>query len=131
MSAQGHCHVPVGRHAIKLGWRRKGATGAADIGVLFAEFEAMAGGQAALTAGRQWLAEAFYGGRPVSLAQLRLRRGWSQAELARRVETSQPYIARLEAGRVDPQLSTVRRIASALEVSTATLVDALDQRSGD
>jgi DNA-binding XRE family transcriptional regulator len=38
----------------------------------------------------------------------------SQAKLARRIGTSQPAIARLEAGLADPKLSTVLRYAAAL-----------------
>ncbi len=41
--------------------------------------------------------------------------GLTQSELARRAGVSQAYISRLEKGRVDPRLSTVKRILSALE----------------
>ena len=101
-----------------------GMPGAVDIDDLVAEFEATPKGARTMAKGRQWVAENFYAGR-ASLAQLRLERGWSQAELARRVETSQSYIGRLETGHVDPQLSTVRRIADALGVPLATVVEAL------
>lgn len=40
--------------------------------------------------------------------------GISQAELARRMGTGQPTIARLELGGVDPKLSTIERISRAL-----------------
>lgn len=40
--------------------------------------------------------------------------GISQAELARRMNTGQPTIARLELGGVDPKLSTIERINRAL-----------------
>jgi len=70
------------------------------------------------------VAETFYPGQ-LSVAQLRLQKGWSQADLARRAETSQPYIARLERGQVDPQISTVRKLARALGVPVATLVEAI------
>jgi len=40
--------------------------------------------------------------------------GISQAELARRMGTGQPTIARLELGGVDPKLSTIERINEAL-----------------
>ncbi len=43
-------------------------------------------------------------------------RGISQAELARRMGTTQPAIARLEAGGVDPRLDTLRRLGEALGV---------------
>ncbi|MGH2585524.1 MAG: helix-turn-helix domain-containing protein [Dehalococcoidia bacterium] len=40
--------------------------------------------------------------------------GLSQSELARRMGTNQPAIARLEMGGVDPKLSTIDRINRAL-----------------
>lgn len=44
----------------------------------------------------------------------RERLGVTQAELATRIGSTQPAIARLEAGGVMPNLDTLRRIASAL-----------------
>jgi DNA-binding XRE family transcriptional regulator len=101
-------------------------TGALDIDELVAELEQSPENAKAIAQGRQWVADAFYSGQP-SVAALRLRKGWSQAELARRAETSQPYIARLERGQVDPQVSTVRKLARALGVSIAELVEAIAQ----
>lgn len=98
--------------------------GAVDIDDLLAEFEATSKGAEAVAKGRQWVAKTFYGA-GVSLAALRLQHGWSQSELARQAGTSQSYIGRLETGLVDPQLSTVRKIALALDVPVATLVEAL------
>ena len=46
--------------------------------------------------------------------KLREERGLSQQELARLVGTSQPAIARLEAGGVDPRLETLRRLSDTL-----------------
>ncbi|MBI3968483.1 MAG: helix-turn-helix domain-containing protein [Chloroflexi bacterium] len=45
---------------------------------------------------------------------MRLSQGISQAELARRLGTSQAAVARLEAGGVDPRLETLQRISRAL-----------------
>lgn len=98
---------------------------AIDIDDLVAEFEQSPESAQAIAQGRQWVAEAFYRDQPSSVAQLRLQKGWSQAELARRADTSQPYIARLELGRVDPGVRTVRKIAKALEVPMMILVQAL------
>jgi HTH-type transcriptional regulator/antitoxin HipB len=44
----------------------------------------------------------------------RERLGMTQAELASRIGSTQPAIARLEAGGVTPSLATLRRIAGAL-----------------
>jgi transcriptional regulator with XRE-family HTH domain len=51
----------------------------------------------------------------------RLRRGVSQAELARRAKTSQPSIARLEKGQVSPTVISLDRIARALD--TELIID--------
>lgn len=99
-------------------------TGALDIDDLVAELEQDPENAKAIAKGRQWVAESFYTDRS-SVAALRLRKGWSQAELARRAETSQPYIARLEHGQVDPQVSTVKKLAQALGVPVAELVEAI------
>jgi HTH-type transcriptional regulator/antitoxin HipB len=50
------------------------------------------------------------------IRRLREARGVSQAELGRRIGSTQPAIARLEAGRVTPTLETLDRVAAALEV---------------
>ena len=47
---------------------------------------------------------------------LREARGISQKELGRRIGSTQPAIARLEAGRVSPTLETLDRVAAALGV---------------
>ncbi len=44
----------------------------------------------------------------------RERRGLTQAELAERMGTTQPTVARLEAGGVTPSLDTLHRVADAL-----------------
>jgi transcriptional regulator with XRE-family HTH domain len=50
-----------------------------------------------------------------SLIAARLKKGWTQAELARRVRMQQPNIARLEGGNYDRvSLPTLKKIARAL-----------------
>ena len=51
---------------------------------------------------------------PEELKALRKRAGLTQAELARRAGVSQSLIARIEAGTVNPRLSTLMRIYNAL-----------------
>lgn len=48
-----------------------------------------------------------------ALVQARSKAKLSQAELARRIGTTQSAIARLEGGSVSPSLSTLRRYAEA------------------
>ena len=43
----------------------------------------------------------------------RTRAGLTQAELARKMKTTQPVVARIESGRVQPSLKTLQRLASA------------------
>jgi len=100
-------------------------SGAIDIDDLVAEFEQSDEAAEAIAKGRQWVAKSFYSSRPSSIALLRLQKGWSQAALAKRASTSQSYIARLELGNVDPQVSTVIKIARALGVPVVAVVEAI------
>jgi len=48
-----------------------------------------------------------------ALVEARVRAGLTQAQLAQRMGTKQPVIARLEAGRRSPNIKTLRRLATA------------------
>ncbi|GHU01318.1 hypothetical protein FACS1894154_11230 [Betaproteobacteria bacterium] len=61
-----------------------------------------------------------------ALRTLRLQKGLSQKQLAARMGTSQSRLSRIEAGQDDPLLSTVRKLAQALDVSVEMIVAALD-----
>ncbi len=54
---------------------------------------------------------------PQELRNLRLKSGLTQAELARKVGISQPLVARIESGDIDPRASTLRRILFVLQGS--------------
>jgi transcriptional regulator with XRE-family HTH domain len=60
-----------------------------------------------------------------SLRQARRKQGLAQSEVARRVGTSQPAVARLESGGVDPRLATVERYAHAVGLRLTTVGAAL------
>lgn len=62
---------------------------------------------------------------PITLrvAELREGRGWSQAELARRSGVPQPTISRMEAGTESVNLRVLEKLASALEVHPAALIE--------
>ena len=47
----------------------------------------------------------------------RIKRGWSQTELAEAIGSRQPVISRLERGDSNPSLHTLGRIAKALNLS--------------
>lgn len=50
-----------------------------------------------------------------AVLRLRLAKGWSQSELARRVGTRQANISKLENGLANPTVDFLRRVAQALE----------------
>ena len=56
------------------------------------------------------------------LNAIRCKRKLTQAALAARAGFSREYVARLETGRHDPPLSTVLRLAKALDVPVAKLI---------
>ncbi len=47
----------------------------------------------------------------------RMKRGWSQTELAEAIGSRQPVISRLERGEGNPSLQTLGRIAKAFKLS--------------
>ena len=63
---------------------------------------------------------------PADLRQHRTDLGLTQSELADRADVSQPLIARIEGGDVDPRLSTLRRIVTALEEAEGDIIRAAD-----
>lgn len=64
----------------------------------------------------------------MALGEARGEANPSQAEIARRMGTSQPAVARLESGRGNPSLATLRRYAEAtgtkLRISFERLTEA-------
>jgi transcriptional regulator with XRE-family HTH domain len=58
-----------------------------------------------------------------NLRRLRKERGLSQEELGARASIQMADISRYEAGNRDPRVSTVARLAAALEVSIADLLE--------
>lgn len=58
----------------------------------------------------------------MNLRRLREAAGLTQMELANRAEMDMAEISRLELGKRDPRLSTIVRLAVALELPLETLV---------
>jgi transcriptional regulator with XRE-family HTH domain len=56
------------------------------------------------------------------LKQLRAERGLTQAALANRAGVTVSYVGRLEIGKHDPQLSSLRKLAKALKITVGELV---------
>lgn len=56
------------------------------------------------------------------LKSLRAAQGLSQEALANKARITREYVNKLEAGRYDPTLSVVQRLAKALKVTITELV---------
>jgi len=57
------------------------------------------------------------------LKQLRAKRGWTQEQLAEKAGINRGYLARLETGRHDPTITTLEKLAKALRVKVAALLE--------
>lgn len=73
--------------------------------------------RARMAAARAQLGRELFEGRETTLAGLRLRRGLSQHQLAAALGTSQPHIAKIEAGKTRIYLATAAKLAEALGVA--------------
>lgn len=78
-----------------------------------------------LAKARKKYAEDYYANEPKTLTSLRLAAGISQAQLAIKVGTSQPHIARIERGQNDPGTEMIARIASALNKNGTQIFSAI------
>jgi DNA-binding XRE family transcriptional regulator len=74
--------------------------------------------------GRRWVAEKFYKDNN-SLSRLRLEKGWSQKQLAEKLNTKQPYIARIENGNEDIRLSTIKKLAKVFGTDINKIIEAI------
>jgi transcriptional regulator with XRE-family HTH domain len=61
-----------------------------------------------------------------NVRQARLRRGWTQEDLAHATGLATVQISRIERGRREVRLTTLLRLLRALEVSPARLLKDLD-----
>lgn len=59
---------------------------------------------------------------------LREAQGWSQEHLATRANLNRSYLGEVERGTVMPSLGTAEKLASALDVSLARLIDKCEAR---
>ncbi len=57
----------------------------------------------------------------------RERRGWTQAQLGKEAQVDAGYVSRIETGSVDPGLQVQRRLADALGVSMAELMQQAEE----
>ena len=66
-----------------------------------------------------------------TIKAIRLRRGWSQRQLGKRMGVPRTYCSKCETGKTTPTLGSLRRIAAGLEVSVAELLSGTQQRRDD
>lgn len=104
--------------------------GYVDIDAFVANFENDPQQRQAIEGARRKIADVLYNERPHSLSALRLRNGWSQARLAVEMATSQSHIARIESGREDVRLSTLKKLANKLGVQLDIVIRAIDVSAG-
>lgn len=75
----------------------------------------------ALEEARQWAADKLHGEDGDTVRTLRLRKGWSQSQMAEAIGTSQPHIARIERGTENLTIQTCRRLCDVLGIDMSTL----------
>ena len=89
------------------------------------EFEELPDVSPHVVAARKEVADSLARDGRTRLSYLRLSKGLSQVELARRMKTSQSAISMLERRLQKPNEETIRGLAAALEVDFNSLMDAL------
>lgn len=82
--------------------------------------------EAATEIGTKWVAETFLSKHPTKLSTLRMRAGLSQKELGKRLNVTQPMVAKWEKDDTpNLQLATIKNLANALSIDINALVDVL------
>jgi len=57
-----------------------------------------------------------------NIRRIRLAKGMTQGDLCRKLEVDRGYMSNVESGKKNPTLSTIERIAKALDVSINELM---------
>ena len=96
-----------------------------------ARLEATAEGRALLGRARQELGSMLAADNLVPLAALRMQQGLSQQQLAQISGIQQPQLSRIESGQHDIKVSTAERLAQALGVPTADVIEAVLATRGE
>lgn len=79
----------------------------------------------AIEEARGWVADTFYAEDGDTVRTLRLRKGWSQVQLAKELGTSQSHVARIERGTENLAIETCRRLCGVLGIDMNTLDQSL------
>ncbi|SEP17707.1 helix-turn-helix domain-containing protein [Aquisalimonas asiatica] len=112
--------VHIGTFAPHL---RPSAVKSHDIDDIAAEFEELHPEE--MADAQRWVHEALYPDEENTIRSIRMAKGLSQAALAALMDSNQPHVARIEAGRVDIAMSTARKLAAALDLDLNQLDQAL------
>ena len=81
--------------------------------------------RSAMAVARQWAAAELHGGDGDTVRTLRMRKGWSQTQLAESIGTSQSHVARIERGDQNLAIQTCRRLADMLGIDMNAMDSAL------
>jgi len=65
----------------------------------------------------------------LTLRALRLKHEMSQTDLAEKLKTSQPHVARLESGRAEPGRTTMKKLAEVFGLDMNTIDEAFEKGS--
>lgn len=57
-----------------------------------------------------------------NLKKIRIKKDMSQGDIARTLDVSRGYVSNIENGKLNPTLSTIAKLAKALDVSTDQLL---------
>ncbi|BBI99196.1 hypothetical protein FGKAn22_08890 [Ferrigenium kumadai] len=94
------------------------------IGELLAQNEAL---DSDLQSARKVVADVLYEDQPDSLKVLRLRAGYSQAQLAEKVGMKQPNICEFEAGKRKPSADTLKRLSDVLGITADVILRSINK----
>ena len=95
------------------------------VGEMVAKWEKDEKRRKAVEKARGWVADTFHAEDGKTVRTLRLRKGWSQIQLAKALGTSQSHVARIERGTENPLIETCRRLCGVLGIDMNTLDQAL------
>lgn len=122
-------YVSYGAKTYVVGETAEPATSTSSVDDFIAELE-REHGEDFLADGRKWVAKTFYDDAAPSIAKLRLRKGWSQAQLAEAVDTTQAQISKIERGVQNVGIDTIPLLAAALDVEPSEIFNLIyTQRS--
>lgn len=92
------------------------------------ELERTEQGRVAMEDARKWIGETLHSEEDMTVRSMRLKKGWSQIQLARKLGTSQSHIARIERGSENLYIDTCRRLCDVFKIDMNMLNQALQNQ---